>query len=65
MYLLTGGAVRVPERDTIAAMEDLVRGSDDVPSSLKQPKYCFRRLQGIYKLRLGRCGLKMVSFLII
>lgn len=59
-----GGAVRVPDRETMAAMEDLVRGSDDVPSSLKQPKYCFRRLQDAVPARVVLYLLSFSGFLV-
>lgn len=43
-----GGAARVQQRETMAAMEDLGRVEENTNTTppLKPPKYCFRSLQG-------------------
>ncbi|XP_046673682.1 sialin-like isoform X3 [Homalodisca vitripennis] len=59
-----GGSARVPERETMAALEDLGRAEENNVPSLKQPKYCFRSLQDAVPARVVLYLLSFSGFLV-
>ncbi|XP_046673680.1 sialin-like isoform X1 [Homalodisca vitripennis] len=61
---LQGGSARVPERETMAALEDLGRAEENNVPSLKQPKYCFRSLQDAVPARVVLYLLSFSGFLV-